>query len=195
MTADAAEDVSLAGLVDKAVELAGTGDLRLGRLVGAFEQTGFAALVFIPAAALVTPLSGIPLFSSICGLTILLLSAQWLAGRSNVWLPGWLARRRIAGEKVRSAMSGLRPVAAWLDRHSRTRARFLFRTPFRFALPLACVLFGAAIPFLEVIPFTSSLLGAVVCLIAFARMTRDGLYALLAFIPLAVALWALSALI
>jgi hypothetical protein len=191
-----ADDPSLAGLIDETVDMAGSrGELRIERLVANFEQTGFAALVLVPAVAVVTPLSGIPLFSSLCGLTIALLSSQWLVGRRHVWLPSWLARRGVPGRKVRNAFTGIRPVAAWLDRHSRARARFLFRAPFRFLLPLACLLLGTAMPFLEFVPFSSSLLGTAICLIAFSRMTRDGLYALAAFIPLAAAIGALLTLL
>ncbi|MEM5583749.1 exopolysaccharide biosynthesis protein [Roseibium sp. AS2] len=195
MTRTSQESVALTDLIDRTVDVAWRDTLRLGRVVDTFEQTGFAALIMIPAAAVVTPLSGIPLFSSLCGLTIALFSVQWLIGRDQVWLPQWLGRRSLAGSKVREAMTRLRPAAAWLDDHSHTRVRFLFHRPFRFLLPLSCALFGAFMPLLELVPFSSSLLGGAVCLIAFSRMTRDGLYALIAILPVGAAVWAVYALV
>jgi hypothetical protein len=186
---------SLTTIVDRIAEISGEGSVSLERVIGAFEKAGFATLLFIPAAAVVTPLSGIPLFSSVCGLTICLIAMQWLLDRDRVWLPRWLRRRSLEGQKVRKAMMKLRPAARWLDRHSKKRVQFLFRQPLRLLLPLACLSFGAAMPLLEFVPFSSSLLGAAICLIAFSLMTRDGFYALAALAPVAVAGWLLVALL
>lgn len=186
---------SLTAIVDSIADISREGSVSLDRVVGAFERTGFATLLFVPAAAVVTPLSGIPLFSSFCGLTICLIAVQWLMHRNRVWLPAWLGRRSLEGKKVRAAMKKLRPAARWLDRHSRKRISFLFHRPLRILLPLACLLFGAAMPLLEFVPFSSSLLGAAICLIAFSLMTRDGLYALTALAPIAVTAWVLVAIL
>lgn len=194
MTADPDLDRPLTSIVDKVGDITKEGQVSLDRVVGAFEKTGFATMLIVPAAAVVTPLSGIPLFSSLCGVTICLIAAQWLMKRDRVWLPHWLGQQSLEGDKVRVAMNKLRPAARWLDKHSRARARFLFRQPLRALLPLSCLLFGALMPFLELVPFSSSLLGASVCLIAFSLLTRDGLFALAALLPLAIVVWALTAL-
>lgn len=195
MTADPGTDRPLTAIVDRVENITKEGTVSLDRVVGAFEQTGFAAMLIVPAAAVVTPLSGIPLFSSLCGLTIFLIAAQWLMKRDRIWLPHWLGQQSLEGNKVRVALNKLRPAARWLDDHSRARARFLFRQPLRVLLPLACLLFGVLMPFLELVPFSSSLLGASVCLIAFSLLTRDGLFALAALLPLAAVAWALIALL
>ena len=194
MTADPDLDRPLTSIVDRVGDITKEGQVSLDRVVGAFEKTGFATMLIVPAAAVVTPLSGIPLFSSLCGVTICLIAAQWLMKRDRVWLPHWLGQQSLEGDKVRVAMNKLRPAARWLDKHSRPRARFLFRQPLRALLPLSCLLFGALMPFLELVPFSSSLLGASVCLIAFSLLTRDGLFALAALLPLAIVVWALTAL-
>jgi hypothetical protein len=194
MTADPDLDRPLTSIVDRVGDITKEGQVSLDRVVGAFEKTGFATMLIVPAAAVVTPLSGIPLFSSLCGVTICLIAAQWLMKRDRVWLPHWLGQQSLEGDKVRVAMNKLRPAARWLDKYSRARARFLFRQPLRALLPLSCLLFGALMPFLELVPFSSSLLGASVCLIAFSLLTRDGFFALAALLPLAIVVWALTAL-
>ena len=195
MTADPDTDRPLTSIIDRVAEITREGPVSLDRVVGAFEQAGFAAMLIVPAAAVVTPLSGIPLFSSLCGLTIFLIAAQWLLKRDRVWLPAWLGRQSLEGDKIRLAMDKLRPAARWLDDHSRKRARFLFRQPLRALLPVTCLMFGALMPLLELVPFSSSLLGAAVCLIAFSLQTRDGLYALNALLPVAAVAFALTALL
>jgi hypothetical protein len=44
---------------------------------------------------------------------------------------------------------------------------------------LVCVLCGAAMPFLELVPFSSSILASAVVLIGLSILARDGLFALL----------------
>jgi len=186
---------SLTSIVDSVVELSRQGSVSLDDVIGACERAGFATLIFVPAAAVVTPLSGIPLFSSFCGLTICLIAVQWLMNRDRIWLPAWLGRRNLEGKKGRAAMKKVRPATRWLDEHSRKRISILFHRPLRILLPLACLVFGAAMPLLEFVPFSSSLLGASICLIAFSLMTRDGLYAVAALAPIAVIVWVLVSIL
>ena len=72
---------------------------------------------------------------------------------------------------------GARPEPS--HRHTRQRFRVLTVPPFRQWLYLLCFLCGAAMPFLELVPFSSSLLGTAVVIMATALLARDGLLALL----------------
>lgn len=186
---------SLTAVIDRAGEVAEYEEVSVENILGAFGQAGFAPLLFVPALAVVTPLSGIPAFSSLCGIMIFLIAVQWLMGRSHVWMPRWIRTRSLSGERLKGAIETMRPAASWLDDHSRTRLRFLFRRPVRYLLPLACLLFGASMPLLELVPFSSSFFGAAVCLIAFSLMTRDGLYALVALLPVCGAILLAASLI
>ncbi|POF30438.1 exopolysaccharide biosynthesis protein [Roseibium marinum] len=185
---------SLTRIIDRTTDVARREEVSVANLLSAFGQAGFAPLLFIPALAVVTPLSGIPAFSSLCGIMIFLIATQWLTGREDIWMPSWLTRRCISGGKLKVAMSKMRPLAAWLDGHSRKRLRFLFHRPFRYLLPLACMILGASMPLLELVPFSSSFFGAAICLIAVALITRDGLYALIALLPVGGAVWAAMAI-
>lgn len=100
--------------------------MTVGKMAEELGQNSLPAVLALPALAAVTPLSGIPLFSSACGVMI-------------------------------------------------------------------CLICGALIPLLEVVPFTSSLLGAAVGLLAVAMLTRDGLIALLTLGGIVTAAAALSA--
>ena len=146
----------------------------------AIEQLGqgsFAALTLLPALLAVTPLSGIPAASSLLGLTIALVSVQVLMGRSHMWFPNWLLRRKVNSEKLRNALTYLQGPANWIDRHTKPRLTFLVRPPFRILLQVTCLVCGLTMPFLELIPFSSSALGAAVTLFATALLVRDGLLA------------------
>jgi hypothetical protein len=135
----------------------------------------------------VSPLSGVPLFSSTCGILICLVSGQMLFGRSNLWLPGWLGRKRIEGARAEKAISAMRRAANWLDRHASKRLQVVLSQPFISLIRLVCLLCGALMPVLEVVPFSSSILGAAVALLALSMLTRDGLIAVLTLVALACA--------
>ena len=184
---------SLTQIVDRTVREAGRDQVSVANVLDAFGHASFVPLLLVPALAVVTPLSGIPAFSSFSGILIFLISVQWLVGRKHVWLPQWVSRRHVAGDRLADAMKKIRPWAARIDRRTKPRLRFLFHRPFRFLPPLACTLFGAAMPFLELVPFSSSFLGAAVVLLSLSMLTRDGLFALLALVPVGAVAWTLIA--
>lgn len=167
-----------------AIDTAEREDVCIGDITSAFGPASFVPMLLLPALALVSPLSGIPFFSSLCGLIIVLVALQMLAGRPCVWLPEWLKRRAIAGAQLRAGLDRLRPMAVWFDQHAHQRVSVLFRRPVWYLLPMACVLLAMLIPFLELVPFSSSLLGASVALIGLGMLTRDGLWVFAGFLPL-----------
>ncbi len=174
---------SMTAVLDRALAEATREQVRVEHLAEAFGRAGFLPLMMLPAALVVSPLSGIPLFSSICGITIFLIAVQLLVGRHCVWLPGWLKRRYISGARLEKGLNRIRPFAGWLDRHAHRRLGVLFYAPFWFFLPVTCAFAGGAMPFLELLPFTSSFLGMTVLLLSLAMLSRDGLWVLIAMFP------------
>ncbi len=161
----------------------------LGEVVAAFGRRSFIPVLMVPALLVVSPLSGVPLFSAACGIAIALIAAQMLwPGRDTLWLPDRLMRQQVSGARARRAVGALGRLARWLDKHARDRLRVLVvRTPGRSVLEGFCMLAGAAMPFFEVVPFTSSTLGFGVLLIATGLLTRDGLFAVAGMAVLVVA--------
>ncbi|MBY6135350.1 exopolysaccharide biosynthesis protein [Nocardioides marinus] len=163
------------------------GSVTVSRLTEELGHKSLSAVLAVPALAVVSPLSGVPLFSSTCGILICLVSGQMLFGRSNLWLPGWLGRKRIEGARAEKAISAMRRAANWLDRHASKRLQVVLSQPFISLIRLVCLLCGALMPVLEVVPFSSSILGAAVALLALSMLTRDGLIAVLTLVALACA--------
>ncbi|MFD0979451.1 exopolysaccharide biosynthesis protein [Tropicimonas aquimaris] len=175
-------------IVEKLSDFADEECVSIGDIADAFGAQSFLPMVMIPAILVVTPLSGIPLFSSACGLTIAIVAAQMLFGRNHLWLPGFLMRREINGEKAQGAMKWVHRMADWLDSHSRKRLSPLTRWPMRKWIQALCLVCGLCMPLLEVVPFSSSILGAAVLLLSTSLMTRDGLFALLGIVAMGGAL-------
>ncbi|MFN3277433.1 MULTISPECIES: exopolysaccharide biosynthesis protein [Paracoccus] len=148
-------------------------------VVEALGEDSLPPNLMIPALAVVSPLSGVPLFSSICGIMIALISAQMLIGRDHVWLPGFLMDRRVSGAKLRKGLDWMERPARFLDRVTDERLTLLVRRPMRWIVQAICLCCGMAMPFLELVPFTSSLMGVVVSLMAFGLLARDGAFVVL----------------
>lgn len=174
-------------IVEQIDALSGAETVSLGQIILSFGQTSFLPVMLVPALLLVSPLSGIPLFSTFCGLCIVIVAAQRVAQREKLWLPGWLTRREISGAALGKGTKALRKVADWLDNHSRPRLQIMVTPPFNVACYVLCIVAGLIIPFLELVPFSSSTLGLVVTLTVVGLLVRDGVYVIGALVLSAVA--------
>ena len=167
-------------IVEQIDALSGAERVSLDRIIQTFGRTSFLPMMLVPALLLVSPLSGIPLFSTFCGLCIFLIAVQRVAQRDRLWLPRWLTRRDISGAALHKGAVAVRRTADWLDRHSRPRFGVLVTPPFNVVCFLLCALAGLTIPFLELVPFSSSILGLMVTLIVVGLLVRDGIYVIAA---------------
>ena len=151
----------------------------LDDLLRSFGAASFVSALLVPALLVVSPLSGIPFFSSLCGLTIVAISAQMLVRRDHLSLPSSLTRRRLAGARLRAGVAKMRGVVDFLDRHTRRgRLRPLAGARGRVLPQALCVVAGLLMPAMELVPFSSSLLGASVLAFSVALLTRDGVFVL-----------------
>lgn len=171
---------SVQNVIARARRALHAGEVSVGDVVEALGRASFSPLLLVPALVVVTPASGIPLLSSICGISIALISIQMVVGRDHAWLPQWIMRRAVAEERLSRTFDFLTPIARFLDRITRVRFRPLVEKPFLIVPQLLAFLSGAVMPLLEVLPFTSSMLGATVSLLAVGMVTRDGLLVLIA---------------
>lgn len=156
-------------------EIGAGGVVSLGEIVARFGREAFVAVMLVVALIIVSPLSGIPLLPTACGSIIVLIVLQMMLMRRRLWLPGFLLRRQIDAERLLGGAGRLRRPAAWLDRHTRPRYGLIYRWPFRLIVEGLCLVSAGAMPFLELIPFSSSLLGAAICFVALGLFSRDGL--------------------
>jgi hypothetical protein len=152
-----------------------------------FGQASFATALIVPALIVVSPLSGIFFLPTVMGLTMVLIAVQMLVGRRSLWLPGFLLRRSIAGARLARAALRLERPAAWFDRQTRERLTIFITWPVSIVPQVGCVVAGLMMPFLELVPLSSSILGGAITLFAVSFLSRDGLFVLLGLISVAVA--------
>lgn len=159
----------------------------LGDLLEEFGQASFSSMLLAITLMLVSPLSAVPLFSSTCGILIFVISAQAAVGREHLWLPNRLLSVEIRSNRADGFIQYLRRAALWLEGRTRFRFRPLVSPPARRALYGLCSLAGACLPFLELIPLSSSIVGLSIALIAISLLTRDGLITVLGLLVLVAA--------
>jgi hypothetical protein len=103
-----------------------------------------------------------------------------LFGREHFWLPGWLLNRSLQSEKLEKAARVLRRPARFIDRLLRPRLQAFASQPATYAIAVMSLCVAAAMPFLEVVPFSANIGGAALAAFGLALISRDGLLALLA---------------
>ncbi|WP_247229057.1 exopolysaccharide biosynthesis protein [Yoonia sp. F2084L] len=182
----------LTDIIDQVIDLAQAERISLRDVLRTIGDASFAPILLLPALAVATPLSGIPLFSTTMGILIFLIAGQMLLRRENLWLPGWILRREVKGQLVRDGFIKLYPVARWIDARTERRMRIVARRPLVFVPQVLCLLSGMVMPVLELVPFTSSIMGVGVALLALGMLTRDGLLTMIGMIPYAIVGWLIA---
>lgn len=182
---DSTKPDSFAAVLDR-LELAGEGPrITVAEIVEAVGRGAFAPVLLAPAILVVSPASGIPGLSSVVGIVIALVSAQIVLRRDHLWLPKFVKRRAIGRKPLHAAARFLRKPARFVDRYTHRRLAALTERPFDIVPALVCMTAGLIMPFFEFVPFTSSILGAAVCLFSLALVTRDGVLVLVGLAVLA----------
>ncbi|MFY0633609.1 MAG: exopolysaccharide biosynthesis protein [Vannielia sp.] len=178
---------SLSDVLSALDSLAERNTVSLGNLLEEIGTRAFAPLILVPALILVTPISGVPGLPTVGAILMLLVTVQKLFGRKHLWLPGWLTRRSVSGERLGGAVDWMRRPCGWIDRHSRRRLSALVSAPANIVTALVISLICLVIPALELLPMVTSLLAIAISLFAIGLLARDGIYTLLAWLWLAIA--------
>ncbi|MEL6744828.1 MAG: exopolysaccharide biosynthesis protein, partial [Pseudomonadota bacterium] len=176
---DEAPPASLPEIIDRVLDAAENEVTDIRTILRSFGRASFTPVLLLPAMAVATPLSGIPLFSSLMGIFIAIVSAQMLARRRHLWLPNFILSRQINSKKLSAAFNRIRRVAVWIDSHTAKRLRLLSSRPLIFVPQLICLLSGLLMPFLEFVPFSASVAGLGVAILALGMLARDGIVILL----------------
>ena len=101
------------------------GEKTLGSLVELFEEKSFAILfvLLLGLPALPLPTGGA---THVFEIIAVLLAAQLIAGRTQIWLPQRWCRLELAGDRQQRFIAGLMKLIRRLERFSKPRLRFLF---------------------------------------------------------------------
>ena len=101
------------------------GEKTLGSLVELFEEKSFAIVfvILLGVPALPLPTGGA---THVFEVIAVVLAAQLIAGRTQIWLPQRWCRLELAGPRQQRFIGGLMKLIRRLERFSRPRLRWLF---------------------------------------------------------------------
>lgn len=162
-------------------------EVQIGDILSGFGTASFPPVLLAVSILLISPLSGVPLFSSIVGIIIFLVASQAMVGRRHIWLPKRLKAWKLNTERSDRITDRARRLAAWLDRGTEARWAALVSPPASRIFFGICALSGLCLPLLELIPLSSSLIGVAIALISTGLLARDGLIAILGLVALGLA--------
>lgn len=156
-------------------------------VIGHFGAASFVPALLVPALIVVSPLSGIFFLPTVMGLTMALIAAQMLVGRQTLWLPGIILARQITGARLAGTVRRLDRLSARIDRMTRPRLAVLTRWPGTIIAQLGTFLCGLMMPFLELVPLSSSILGLAITFFAVSLLSRDGLFVAIGLVLMGIA--------
>ncbi|TFL16843.1 exopolysaccharide biosynthesis protein [Jannaschia formosa] len=151
----------------------------------------FGSLMLIFSLISTSPASAIPGLTAVTAGITFLMVVQMILGRDSIWLPRFIARRKMSTAKLCKGVGWLRKPVEFIERFLKRRLTFLFHRPWLW-LPLVLILcLTLFMPFMEIVPTSGSIASAVIALFAAGLLTRDGVLvvlslALLLAIPFAV---------
>jgi hypothetical protein len=177
------EAKSLTGVIG-AVRRAGDGgdEMSVADILHEIGECSFATALLVPALILISPVSGIPGVPTMGAIIVILIVGQWIWRRPHLWLPDFVLRRSVNREKMHKALDWFDRPAAFVDRHTHERLKFLASGPFRIAVLGVILLIAASWPLLEILPLVTSVGAFAVSLFAFGLFMRDGLFVLAGFV-------------
>lgn len=174
-------------IVERIVEAGEGQEVRIGEILAHVGPRSYGPMLLAPSLMVVSPLSAIPGFSSLIAVCIMLVAGQMLIGRSSPWLPGFVVNRGIGRHRLRTIGKWFGKAGERVDRVVGPRLEFLTMGPFARLIAAICMLMAATVPFLELLPTASSVIGVVVALYALALSTHDGLLTIAALVTTAAA--------
>lgn len=146
----------------------------------------FAPLVLAIGLIAVTPIDSIPTLPTTFGIIIFLTVGQMLLGRRSLWLPHFVSARAVAADRLDRALIWLEPHVLRFDRLIGPRLAWMTQGGFLMVIALCCLVLGATMPFLELVPLLSTIPALAFTAFGVALLLHDGVAALLGYIFTAV---------
>lgn len=145
------------------------------RMLNAVGRTSFAPLILIAGLFIISPIGHVIGVPTTAAILVGLSALQIVMGRSYIWLPRWLLRRRVKRTLLLRAIRLLRPLARVTEACCRSRMRWMTGDVGTRVVAGLCLAVCIVMPPLEVVPMANSICGAVLALFGLALTTRDGL--------------------
>ncbi len=150
------------------------GHISVADIAERFGTRSYGPFLMLPAMIAITPIGAVPGVPTFLALTIAIVAVQKLFGQGHIWLPRFIARRKVTDRKLRRATARLRGLAKWLDERFHGRLTTLTHAPFSRVAALVVVALCLLVPPLELLPFAAAAPMGAIAAIGLAFLVRDG---------------------
>lgn len=158
-------------------------DVTLGALLDAVGRRSFGPLLLMAGLITLAPVIGdIPGVPTMMGVLVFLTAGQLLVHRDRFWLPKWMLKRSVKRDKLCKALAWLRRPARFIDRWLRPRLTMFVRRTGLHVIAVVCIAIAAAMPAMELVPFSANGAGAALTSFGLALIAHDGLLAVIALV-------------
>lgn len=181
-------DTTLAALTQKLVSETDGEKVSIADAMDVMDYRGFGPLLLIPSIVTLLPTGAVPGVPAVCGVFMILLSLQIALGRKRPWLPEIIKKMSLPRQKLETAISDKKSFIAKIDNLLVERLEFLTKEKAQRATGLIISLLAVAMIGLGFIPFAPDLFALPILFFALAYTAQDGLFALIGYAFVAVAL-------
>jgi hypothetical protein len=180
MTSKNDDASTLLELLDQLEASADDGDtVSLDSLMDAVGRRSFGPILVLVGLIILAPLVGdIPGVPTLMAVVLVLIAGQVLLRRKHLWLPRWLLDRSVASHKFKKAVKWLRRPARAIDRVLRPRLTYLTHAVGIQMTAILCIIIAAALPPMELVPFSANAAGIAITALGLALIAHDGYLAL-----------------
>lgn len=184
---------SINSLVDLIEKMADTAEHRerisLGEILESVGSRSLGPLLLVAGLITLAPIIGdIPGVPTLMATLVLLIAAQLLVRRQQLWLPQWLLKRSVAREKMQRVLEWSRKPAGFIDRYTRPRLARLVEGRGEHLVAIVCIFVALMMPLMEFVPFSANFAGLALSAFGMALISRDGALALVALAVLGLLL-------
>ena len=153
---------------------AGSGErVQIGEITAALGRAGLGGAILVPALIPLSPATVVFGVATVCGVTIAPVALQIMCDARKLWLPGPACRIGVSRSALLWLERTLGPAFAWLEGRTRPRWTWLMRPPAGHVPGAVSFGVGAAMPFLELVPLSSTTGGAAVTLMVLGLLLDE----------------------
>ncbi len=170
------DDQKLTQMTERIEETAedADGSPTIGDVLAATGSQSIGPVLFAPALIALSPIGGVPLVPTTMGIVIMLFAVQLLAGRRELWLPDFIARRELPADKVEGAARRLEKVMRPIDRRLGVRWTWATGRTGAIVVGVLSILLAASMIPLEAVPFAVFAPSLAITALAAGLTTNDG---------------------
>lgn len=165
---------ALSDVLDRLEDAIEGDEMSVQEVVDGLGHASFSSVLLVFSLIGASPASGIPGLTALIGIISLTLIVQMMVGRNSLWLPGFITRRCLDTDKLKSGISWLRKPVGKVEQVLRPRLSFLFHRPWRWLPMVLVACLAMFMPVMELVPMSGSIASVVIACFAGGLLTRDG---------------------